>query len=110
MAVLQLANGLWKIDQRNRNADEIARQAGKIYDKCVSFIESFDSVGKSLAPGPRPLAKSRQTAQIRSWQPCEIYPQTRKTGQSQPPNNYPLDAYPGIENGSDEDDETEDDS
>src|SRR6202008_4873036 len=32
---------LWRIDSQNKNAEEIARQAGGLYDKFVGFVEDL---------------------------------------------------------------------
>ena len=109
MAVLQLANGLWKIDQRNRNADEIARQAGKIYDKCVNFIESFESVGKNLARAHDRWQDADKQLKTGRGNLMGATNKLKKLGVSTS-KQLPDSTYPEIENGYAEDDETEDDS
>ena len=48
-AVLKIIADLWKVEQQNKNAIEIADKAGSLYDKFVLFLESFESVGKKLS-------------------------------------------------------------
>ncbi|MCW3091538.1 MAG: recombinase RmuC [Ferruginibacter sp.] len=48
LAVLKIIADLWKVEQQNLNAIEIADKAGALYDKFVSFIENFELVGKKL--------------------------------------------------------------
>jgi len=47
-AVLKIVADLWKVEQQNKNAIEIADKAGSLYDKFAGFIESFELVGKRL--------------------------------------------------------------
>ena len=47
-AVLKIIADLWKVEQQNKNAIEIADKAGAMYDKFVSFIENMETVGKKL--------------------------------------------------------------
>lgn len=48
MIVLRTIENLWQVERRNANADEIAKRAGLLYDKFVSFVEDLDGVGKGL--------------------------------------------------------------
>jgi DNA recombination protein RmuC len=36
---------VWAVERRRGNAEEIARQAGALYDKVVGFLASMESVG-----------------------------------------------------------------
>ena len=47
-AVLKMVDDLWKRDSQNRNAMEIADEAGKMYDKFVGFVETLEAVGKGI--------------------------------------------------------------
>ena len=47
-AVLRMIENLWRIDNQNRNAREIADRAGKLYDKFVGFVESLTSLGDNI--------------------------------------------------------------
>lgn len=49
IAVLKMVENLWRQDHRNRNAEEIARQSGALYDKFVGFSEELIEIGKKLA-------------------------------------------------------------
>jgi DNA recombination protein RmuC len=42
---------IWKLENQNRNALEIAAEASKLYDKFVGFLEDFEKVGKTLESG-----------------------------------------------------------
>ena len=48
MATLRTVAHLWRQDQQNKNAMEIARQCANLYDKFVGFVEDLESVGKRL--------------------------------------------------------------
>lgn len=49
MTVLRTVANLWHVERRNRNAEEIADRAGKIYDKFVGFVGDLKGVGDRLA-------------------------------------------------------------
>ena len=48
MATLRTISYIWKQDLQNRNALEIARQAGSLYDKFTAFTDDLVKVGKNL--------------------------------------------------------------
>lgn len=48
LAVLKIIADLWKVEQQNQNAIEIAEKAGMMYDKFVLFLESMESVGNGI--------------------------------------------------------------
>lgn len=45
---LKTAASIWHFERRNKNAEEIARQVGLLYNKIHGFLESMDKVGKHL--------------------------------------------------------------
>ncbi|MGB3463623.1 MAG: DNA recombination protein RmuC, partial [Cyclobacteriaceae bacterium] len=48
MATLKTIAYIWKHDLQNRNALEIARQAGTLYDKFVAFSEDLTKLGSQM--------------------------------------------------------------
>lgn len=48
LATLRTISSIWKFEHQNRNAMEIARQGGALYDKFVGFTEDLISIGKNL--------------------------------------------------------------
>lgn len=48
IATLKLVKDMWRQDAVDKNAQEIADKAGKLYDKLVSFVETFEKVGQQL--------------------------------------------------------------
>lgn len=66
LATLRTVSSLWRFDDRNRNAVEIADRAGKLYDKFVGFIEDlqdaylkFDAARASLTAAMSKLSTGR---------------------------------------------------
>ncbi len=49
IAALKLVTDLWKREQQNRNALEIARQGEKLYEKIVGFVDTLEEIGKNIA-------------------------------------------------------------
>lgn len=49
LAMLRAVAYLWKLDAQSRNAREIARQAGALYDKFAAFVEDLGKIGEALA-------------------------------------------------------------
>lgn len=47
-ALLKIVDDLWKRDDQNRNALEIADAGAKLYDKFVGFVETLEAVGKNI--------------------------------------------------------------
>ncbi|MCQ2749436.1 MAG: DNA recombination protein RmuC [Clostridia bacterium] len=45
---LWLVSYIWKGEKQTKNAMEMARQTGLLYDKVVTFIDSFEQVGVTL--------------------------------------------------------------
>lgn len=48
LTTLKLAQNLWRLDQQNRNAVEIAEKAGALYDKFVNFVADLEDVGTRI--------------------------------------------------------------
>jgi len=48
LTTLKLAQNLWRLDQQNRNAVEIADKAGALYDKFVNFVGDLEDVGARI--------------------------------------------------------------
>jgi len=49
IATLRLVESVWRYEHQNRNAQEIARVVGQLYDKFVGFVGDLQEVGKKLA-------------------------------------------------------------
>lgn len=48
MMTLRIINNVWRYEKQNRNAQEIARRAGSLYDKLRVLVEEMDRLGTQL--------------------------------------------------------------
>ena len=48
LANLRTIAYIWRQEQQNRNAQEIAQQCAKLYDKFVGFVDDLEDIGKKL--------------------------------------------------------------
>lgn len=48
LATLRTVSSVWKLQQQQQNAREIARQAGLLYDKLASFTDELQRIGESI--------------------------------------------------------------
>jgi DNA recombination protein RmuC len=48
MISLRTVENIWRTEKQNQNAQEIARQAGQLYDKVVGFAEELLNVGSRI--------------------------------------------------------------
>jgi DNA recombination protein RmuC len=48
MATLRTVAHLWRQENQNRNALEIAKQCGNLYDKFVGFVDDLEKLGQRL--------------------------------------------------------------
>jgi DNA recombination protein RmuC len=48
---LKTVASIWRLEHQNRNAQEIADEAAKLYDKFVGFHEDFEKIGKVFENG-----------------------------------------------------------
>lgn len=53
LAMLKAVASVWKSERQNKNAVEIARHAGLLYDRFVSLLKSLEQVGASLTAAQR---------------------------------------------------------
>jgi DNA recombination protein RmuC len=48
LATLRTIASIWQQENQTRNALEIARQSGALYDKFVNFVGDLESIGKGI--------------------------------------------------------------
>ncbi|MDO6565902.1 DNA recombination protein RmuC [Alteromonas sp. 1_MG-2023] len=48
LVALRTINNIWQYEYQNQNAQLIAAQAGKLYDKFVGFVSDIEKIGKAL--------------------------------------------------------------
>jgi DNA recombination protein RmuC len=58
MIALRTAANVWHVEKRNRNAEDISRRAGAIYDKVVGFLDSMDGLGRALGTSQKQFDKA----------------------------------------------------
>lgn len=58
LATLRTISYIWKQDLQNKNAEEIARQAGALYDKFTSFAEDLTKLGTQLGTAQKTYQES----------------------------------------------------
>ena len=47
-ATLRTIASIWKIERQNKNAQEIAKASGDMYDKFVAFVEDLEKIGRGI--------------------------------------------------------------
>jgi len=57
---MKLVADLWQKDDINRNSQEIADRAAKLYDKLSSFVENFEKVGEQIERANRSWEDARK--------------------------------------------------
>ncbi len=58
LTTLKLAQNLWRLDQQNKNAVEIADKAGALYDKFVGFVADLDDIGVKIDASKKSFDKA----------------------------------------------------
>ncbi|MCG9696537.1 DNA recombination protein RmuC [Shewanella sp. Isolate11] len=48
LVALRTINNIWRYEYQNQNAQQIAKQAGKIYDKLCGYIDDMEKVGRAI--------------------------------------------------------------
>lgn len=48
MIALRTVANVWHVETRNRNAEDIARRAGLLYDKFAGFVDDMNAIGASI--------------------------------------------------------------
>jgi DNA recombination protein RmuC len=48
IASLKMIANLWRVEYQNKNAVEIARQSGELYDKFKGFVDDLEGIGKRI--------------------------------------------------------------
>ncbi|ABL02245.1 protein of unknown function DUF195 [Candidatus Ruthia magnifica str. Cm (Calyptogena magnifica)] len=59
MMSLKTVHHIWQTERQNQNSEEIARQAGAMYDKLFGFIQSMDDIEKHLDKASKSYKKAR---------------------------------------------------
>lgn len=59
-ASLRTVASIWRLEHQNRNAQEIADEAAKLYDKFVGFNEDFEKLGRTFESGLQQFSEARK--------------------------------------------------
>jgi DNA recombination protein RmuC len=63
LATLRTIAAIWKQELQTKNALEIARQSGALYDKFVAFVQDLDDIGKNIDRTQKAYAEARSKLQ-----------------------------------------------
>ncbi len=58
LATMRTVASVWSVHKQNRNAQEIARRAGLLYDKFAGFVENLQQVGDRLGQAQQSYEKA----------------------------------------------------
>ncbi len=58
LTTLKLAQNLWRLDQQNKNAVEIAAKAGALYDKFANFVGDLEEIGRKIDSSKKSFDKA----------------------------------------------------
>ncbi len=64
LATLATIDSVWKQEYQNKNALEIAKRGGALYDKFVGFVESMDQIGERIKQTQRSYDEARNRLSI----------------------------------------------
>jgi len=59
LPTLRTVNNLWKVERQGRNAQRIAEEAGRLYDKFVGFEQDLSKLGNALNAAGKAYADAR---------------------------------------------------
>lgn len=60
LVTLKTIHNIWRYEHQNRNAMEIAKQAGSLHDQFVLFLESVDDIGDKLGKAQEAYETARK--------------------------------------------------
>jgi DNA recombination protein RmuC len=59
--VLRVVSNLWSLQRQNRSTQELADQAGRVYDKLRIFIEKMEKLGSQMETSQRTYKEAFDT-------------------------------------------------
>ncbi|GLS84720.1 DNA recombination protein RmuC [Paraferrimonas haliotis] len=59
MLALRTISNLWRFQQQEQHAQQIANQAGKMYDKLCNYVDDLDKLGRALDSANKSFANAR---------------------------------------------------
>src|SRR5699024_3585313 len=60
MPMLRAVSNLWRLQQQEENAADIADRAGRLYDKFVGFLDDMDKLGRALGTADKAYDNARR--------------------------------------------------
>ena len=84
---LKTVASIWKLENQNKNALEIAREGGKLYDKFVGFMDDFERIGKTLDLGQRQYSEAYNKLKHGSGNIFKRIENLKRTGSHSKKNN-----------------------
>lgn len=58
LATLRTVESIWRYERQNRNAEQIAKEAGLLHDKFATLLEHLEALGKTLERGQEQYRKT----------------------------------------------------
>lgn len=55
---LRTVASIWRLEKQNKNAQEIAQEGAKLYDKFVGFLEDFEKIGTTFEQGQKQYSQA----------------------------------------------------
>lgn len=89
LANLRTIAYIWRQEQQNRNAQEIAQQCAKLYDKFVGFVDDLEELGKKLGQTQKSFDDARAKLSTGRGNLLRQVEQVKKLG-VKPTKNLPL--------------------
>ena len=59
LASLKTVSSIWRLENQNKNALEIAREGSRLYDKFAGFLDDFNQIGANLEVGHKQYLKAK---------------------------------------------------
>jgi DNA recombination protein RmuC len=108
--VVRTVAHLWRQEAQSRNAQEIARRGGELYDRLTAFVEDLDAVGKrleqaqqSFLDAKRKLSSNRGNVirQAEMLKELGVKPAKQLPDSWVAPSDEPLEALPSSDDAND---------
>lgn len=55
---LKTVASIWRLENQNKNAQQIAQEGANLYDKFVGFLEDFEKIGKTFETGQKQYSEA----------------------------------------------------
>lgn len=96
LANLRTIAYIWRQEKQNRNAQEIAQQCAKLYDKFVGFVDDLEDIGKKLGQTQKSFDDAKSKLSSGRGNLIKQVEQVKKLG-VKPTKNLPVQLLDGDE-------------